>query len=184
MKSGKKNQSANFYDMEETKTWNVAQSYSNLKIFKWLYYADEYCVIAKFGTSDMIDEFVTNDNMRNIARIKSLYRLTNCLLMIIDNSIFALRKKDKPTMEEYRKKLIQIEKVIPVCHSNIYNQKNKTTSTIIDEEKFKKILSLLENIKREINTPLNNADMIYYKSEEVDPDELMRQIQEDIIHSG
>jgi len=43
----------------------------------------------------------------------------------------------------------------------------------INEELFKKILEILSDVKEKLNTPLNNAGLIFRPSEEVDLDKIM-----------
>jgi len=173
-----------YLEFSESKNWNVARKYSELKILKYLLEADDYADIAKFGTSQLIDEFIVNDNMKNEARLKAMKRLLNCLQMTIDNSEFALKKKDKIIIQGYSEDLKKIEKVIPYVSRTSFNQRDKKKHIVIDEEKFNIILGMLIELKKAILEPLNNAELIFGADEAMDPDELKKRIMEDIVFSG
>ena len=91
-----------YFDSHETSNWNVAADYVKLKIMKPLYNADEYELIAEFGTSEMIQEYMVSDNIKNIARVKALKRLLKTLQMIINNTIFAIKKADVNILKGYQ----------------------------------------------------------------------------------
>lgn len=173
-----------YLDFSESKNWNVAEGYSQAKILKWLVLADDYEVVATFGTNEMMDEYQVSERLKSDARVKALRRLIKTLKMIINNSYFAVKKKDKPDLEKFMKDLVDIEKIMPVAYENIINQKTKTREVLIDEDRFQSILDMVIKIKEGINEPLNKADLIYSSTEEIDPDELKRRLMEDIIHSG
>lgn len=173
-----------YVDFTETGNWNVAADYSKLKIMKLLFEADEYEKVATFGTSEMGEEYMIDENMKNIARIKALKRLVKTLQMLINNTVFAVKKDAVKKLTEYKKDLDKIEKVFPLIQNQTRNEKTKQLSMNIREDYFDYVLKLLINIKFELNTPLNQADLIFTSIEEFDPDKLKAEIMEDLIEGG
>lgn len=173
-----------YLDFSESGNWNVAADYTKLKIMKWLYFADVYEVIATFGTLEILDDFITNESMKEQARIRAIKRLVKTLQMIINNTIFAVRKDDRETLKKHQAELIHLNKVLPQLWSVTINQRDKKQNLRIDEERFNKILDMIIEIKSNINEPLNKADLIFTSVEELDPDELKRKIMEDMVNAG
>lgn len=171
-------------DDRESGNWNVAADFTKLKIMKWLFYADEYEVIATFGTAELGDDFEIDDKMKKILRVKAIERLTNTLLMIINNTIFAVKSGDKEKLEKNREDLKRIKKILPTLQEVIVNQRVKTKDLLIDEERFSTILNMLVEIKTNLNEPLNKADLIFTSIENFDPKKLKEQIKRDLIEQG
>ena len=179
---GKKGYS--YIESSESGNWNVADSYSKLKIMKHLYEADQYETIATFGAEGMVEGIMLDESLKNVARVNALTRLLKCLSMIINNTIFAVKSKDKETLKKLKKDLKEVGKAIPMVSSVITNQRTRTNEIKIEEKIFRGLLDILIRIKSDINEPLNRADLIFSSSEEMDPDEMMKRIEEDIIMGG
>ena len=175
---------ATYIDSSESRNWNSAKIFSQIKIAKPLAELDEYEKMALFGTSDMVDEFSLDENTKNQARIKALERICHTLQMLVRNTIFAVNKKDRPKMEGFTTRLERLWKVLPVVKNETVNHRDRKTTVTIDEKKFKYIFDLLLEIKQEVNYPLNQANLIFSSDDSIDPDELMRRIEDDMIHSG
>jgi len=157
------------YDELETKNWNVAKSYSQEKVQRWLVLIDEYHTLATFGYSKIdSDIFVRNSNLKNTARLMALHRLIHAILTLIRNTKFAIHKKDKPFFETYSKRLLLIKK-------NIYKLRvekkrgNKLVELGIEEDLFEKINIEITDMIDNINLKLNDADLIFTHTEEYDP---------------
>lgn len=155
-----------FKDMlEETEdgNYNVAKPYSISKIMKHLYLCDEYQAGAIFGEH----EGVYLDPP--IIRIKSLKKLIHTLRMIIENSLFAVKKAFKGSMENDYKKLELIETHISKTYKVKRNNITKTTIIIIQEDAFKLVLNEIIKIKFSVNDYLNKSNLIFIHTEEYDP---------------
>lgn len=158
--------------VSETGNWNVAADYSRLKIMKPLFLSDEYVNIAKFGSSTLVEDLINQFNNINsdVLKLKGFERLIDCLIMLIDNSKFAIKNnKDLEELEEYRKQLKRIEKLLPYLSKTTYNQMNRTKTIKIIPDKFNNLLEAAINIKSNINTPLNKSHLIFTDKEEFDP---------------
>ena len=55
-----------YIDSFETKAWNNAKNYAELKIMKFLILADDYETLATFGVNELIEEFSTNKSDRDV----------------------------------------------------------------------------------------------------------------------
>lgn len=169
-------------DLSETGNWNVASDYTKLKIMKWLFFADEYEIIATFGTSDMLEEYEISEEMQVMNRIKALQRLIKTLELIGKNCIFAVKSADKETLKTSLDKLKKIKKISSASYKITTDARTHKRGYKIQEEKFDNILEFLIEIKTEMNEPLNKADLIFTHREEHDPkkikDELMKALTE------
>ena len=173
-----------FFEPSETGNWNVASDFTKLKIMKHLYEADQYEIVATFGTHELVEEFMTDDNMKSLARLKAIKRLIKTLQMIVHNTIFAVKKRDKETMKTFLKDLNKVEEVLPKLQNESFNQKTNRTTVDIEEKSFNKVLNILIKIKSDINEPLNNADLIFTAKDELDIDNLKKQNINKIIEQG
>lgn len=141
-----------------SENWNVADSYSKIKIMKLLMEIDEYIKIAKTGVAELQDEFMVNPQTKIQARILAVNRFHMTLEMLINNSSFGVKKADKETLDQWLKALKQID--LSKTHS-IVTDKDQRMSQSIKEHEFGIILNILIDIHRKILVPLNDAGMIY-----------------------
>ena len=175
---------SDYVDFTESGNWNVAADYVKLKIMKHLYLADEYELTAIFGTGEMVDEFITNEQMKVVGRLKALKRLRKTLDIIINNTIFAVKKDDKPKLEDLYKELTKWDRAMIFCEIINYDMRTKSKTIKINETVFKKVLDGLIKIKKDLNEPLNRANLIFTEVEEFDPDKFKAEIAEDMIYGG
>jgi|TARA_Y100000310_G_scaffold97876_1_gene95540 hypothetical protein len=173
------------YDsVSETGNWNVASDYSKLKIMKPLYMADEYETIATFGSSSLFEELQINYNT-DFLRIKALKRLLHVLIMLINNSRFAIKNKtDKDKLKEFKKTLDRIGKIIPTLYKNRTDNIKKTKELIIDVKKYDPILNIIVDIKAEINEYLNKHDLLFTDKEEFDPQQAKKDYFKNLTTRG
>lgn len=172
------------YNISETGNWNVASDYAKLKIMKPLYLSDEYEIIATFGTSELIEEFQVNVPI-DVLKLKGFKRLIKSLLMLINNTKFAITKKaDKKTMEKCKEDLEEIEKIIPALFKTKFNQITKQKQIVIKPEKYNRILNRVLEIKASINEPMNKYDLIFTTKEEFDPKKYKKKVFDSATQKG
>lgn len=174
------------YDVvSETGNWNVAKSFSEYKVMKPLAEISKYFIMARFGVENVEDNYNLNDEIITFNRLEALKHVHYRLIRVINDNTFGIKvKKDKKRMPELLADLIKMQPFVNEVSATIVNQRDNSSRTKINEQKFNLILNALENINREVLQCLNNSDMIYNSIEETDPDEILRKIQEDIIHGG
>ena len=155
--------------ISDTGNWNVAADFSKLKIMKNLYLADEYSNIAIFGTGSIIEEIENPFNIDEL-KLRGFKRLIGCLILLIDNSLFAIRnKEDKKDLKNYRKELKRIIKIFPALSRIRKDERRNFRELKLKDEEYSKVLDIVLDIKANINTPLNKAHLIFTDKEEFDP---------------
>lgn len=169
--------------MSDYGNWNVASDYARLKIMKQLYLADEYEIIATFGFSDLIEELTTDFSV-DVLKIRGFKRLIKSLIMVIDNSKFAVKGIHKKTLNNLRGELQRYWKVIPTLYKYKRNEKNKTQELRLEQNEYNQAIERIIEIKSEINEPLNRYDLIFTHKEEFDPKAAKEQIKADLTQRG
>lgn len=180
------------YLVSETGNWNVAADYSKNKIMKPLALADEYSTIARFGTSNLIEELIDFDVYSvDQLRLRGLEWLIDTLITLIDNSITFVKgsleknkeKGDKKKLKEYRDKLKKIESILPAL-SRVMKKIKGPPKIVLNIKEFEKVLEIVRKIKSDINEPLNNNDLIFTNREEFDPKAYKESIKRLAIERG
>lgn len=157
--------------VSDTGNWNVAFDYIKFKVSKLLIELDEYQEISQYGTASIIEEFVVGESDKDIAKIKGIYRFHSTLMMLIENTFFAIKKdNDKEIMKKHYRDLKRIKPLLQEV--KLRKMINGRMRESIDEEVFNKILDMLIEIKSKINIPLNNSDLIFNSVEDFDPDKM------------
>ncbi len=169
--------------MSDYGNWNVASDYARLKIMKQLYLADEYEIIATFGFSELIDE-LSVDIPLGVLKIRGFKRLIKALIMVIDNSKFAVKGTHKETLINLKKELKRYWKILPTLFVYKINQKNKTQELKLVEKEYNPALERVTEIKSEINEPLNRYDLIFTHREDFDPAKAKKQIADALKTKG
>lgn len=174
------------YIISETGNWNVAADYTRYKIMKPLYLADEYANLAIFGYSTLIDEIQSNQEIKiDELKLRGFRRLLNTLILVIDNTLFAIKHNtDKTKITSYRKSLKFILDNFGKLSHSTYSQRTKKTSIQINEEVFKKALEAVLDIKAKINEPLNKSHLIFTDKEEFDPSAFKEHMKKRIRERG
>jgi len=177
-----------YLEFSESANWNVAEGYSKSKILKPLIELDRYLTVAEFGAEDLVEEFNIPEDMKDEIRFKALKRVVSTMLLLIENSKFALKKMDMEGFLVYKKQLKLIQSLMKenVVFKYQVNHRTKSRRVKLIEDKFELFLEKLREIKEEFVTPMNNADLIFSSSndEGLDPDELRKKIMEDIVSAG
>ena len=166
-------------EVSETGNWNVAKAYSHSKILSPLIYADEYLTIATFGALSLINQLNLDAN-EDYVKLRAFERLIFYLIMVIDNSIFAV-KKNKEKLIEYREKLQRYKKIIPKLYDYSTNQLKKTKYLKLKEKVYNEALDEVSEIRAKINEPLNQNHLIFTDKEIFNPNEYKKKIKERFI---
>ena len=169
--------------LSEYGTWNVASDYSKLKIMQPLILCDEYETIATFGFVDFTEEMFSNISI-DVLKIRGFKRLIKTLILLIDNSKFVVKGKDKELLIKYRKELERYYKIIPALHEIIQDQRKKIKELKIIQEKYIPALERVIEIKSLINEPLNKYDLIFTHKEEFDAKKYKQKIMQDAKEKG
>ena len=163
-----------------TNSWNVAKGYTQLKILQPLYLLDRFDTMAQFGTMDLGEDIIFDDNTINKRRVEGLQRFHSTLKQLLGNVEFALNKRDQEKIKELQARLETVNEFMGDVFESKEDHVSHEILFSVDEIKFRKILEILQVIKDELNTPLNNANLIFSASEEMDLDKIM----DGIVKSG
>lgn len=163
-----------------TEAWNVADGYVKLKILKQLVLCDKLEIIALYGSED-IDDMQINPvppEMVPHRRVEALTRLKDNIVQLISNVKFAIKKEDEDKFEALRGRVNLIEEMLDAICYMAEDQVSHNKQLVINENWFRKMLNEMQEIKENINFPINNAGLIFRKSDEMNFDELLRDIAE------
>jgi len=156
-----------------TEAWNVAVGYTQLKILKHLHLLDRWDTLAQFGTEEMDEDNIYNENQIKKRRIEGLQRFQSTLRQLLGNTLFALTKKDQEIVRGLIDRLNNVDEFMNNTYKVSQDELSHEDEFKIDERVFKKILDIFQDIKDSLNTPLNNSGLIFRQSEEVDLDKIM-----------
>lgn len=162
-----------------TEAWNIAEGYVKTKILIPLIECDKYERIAQHGMADIDDPVFLSEDQITERRINAMIRYKDTIKMIIGNVKFAMKKADHDTLETLRNRTLLVEEMLDGISyevQDIQHQRHRK----INERFFSTMLQELQDIKEKLNTPLNNAGLIFRQSDDFTFDELA----EDIIKSG
>lgn len=158
--------------------WNVADGFTKLKILRQLIMLDRWDTISQFGTEEIDEDKILNQNQIKKRRVEALQRFHSTIKQLLGNVLFAIRKDDVKKIKSFLDRIKTIEEFVGKVYEEKEDIINCEIIFEIDEELFNKILVILQDIKDNINTPLNSAGLIFRPSEEVDLDKIMSDIVE------
>jgi len=162
-----------------SQAWNVADGYTKIKILRHLILLDRYENIALYGTEEM-DDFPYDATTVARRREEALRRVVSTMRQLLGNVKFALKKEDRPKVDFFVGRVEVVDSVIAAVSFTEENMITKEITLKINEDHFSKCLKVLQEIKDEINFPINNAGLIFRGSDEIDLDKIMT----DIIEGG
>lgn len=166
-------------DVTGNENWNVAEKYVSLKIMKPLYECDIFFELALYGAETVQEALSMPEGYKILVRKQAFDRLIKKLQMVIDNTFFALKDKDQILLKTLEADLKEVEKYQKAITIQNFDQVAKMMSEVINEEHFATSLETLRDIKRKINTPLNNGDLIFKKGLEFDLDKIKKALVEE-----
>ncbi len=141
---------------------------------------DRWETTAQFGTEEIDEDNIYNNNQIKKRRVEGLERLHSTIKQLLSNVLFSMKKDDVTKIKDLIGRVDSAGEFIPKMFDEKEDVINHEITFEINEELFKKILEILSDVKEKLNTPLNNAGLIFRPSEEVDLDKIMG----NIIESG
>jgi len=161
-----------------TDAWNVADGYTKIKILRQLIQLDRWDTIAQFGTEEIDEDNIYSTNQIKKRRVEAIERFISTLKQLLGNVRFAMRKSDHPKIIQYLERVKTVEEFMPKVYSVKTDPVDHGETFEIEEELFTGMIKILQDIKDGINTPLNNAGLIFRTTEEIDIDKIMNEIVE------
>ncbi len=166
-------------DAGESSVWNDAKNYVGGKIHKWLILIDDYETLAIFGYSELhSDVFLTNDNLKNTARIHALKRLIHSIKTLIRNTKFTIKSEDKEGFDKHTKRLDKIQKILPKLKLET-KRGNKITELNLDENLFEKVMDDIHGMIDDINVKINKAGLIFAQFEDIDIEKMKENLEKE-----
>lgn len=160
-----------------TQAWNIADGFTKIKILRLIIQLDIDEEIAMFGRKD--DQDQTQFEEIPYKRVESFEKFIFHLRQLIGNCKFAIEKGiDEKIINQFEQRIDQVDEVSDGIASYFVNDVTKESSLKINENHFKKCITILQNIKNELNFPVNRAGLIFRQGEEMDLDEIMRSIED------
>lgn len=156
--------------------WNVAQGYTQLKILKPLVEMDKLVKIAIYGYEDIDQSIQFPEQIVTLKRIEAINRLIDVLREIIENTHFVMDKKSGIILEELEERVRKVENIIGAIHRKTTDQRTNEVTIVINDEHFAICLEELRDIKKEIEIPLNNKNLIFPSSDETDLEKIKNQL--------
>lgn len=163
-----------------TDAWNVADGYTKLKILRQLIQLDRWEVISQYGTDEIEERQMYDPITINKRRVDALDRYISTLRQLIGNTIFAIKKEDIKECQGFLDRLKTLQEFMPQVYDQVLPDRVNDERFEINEDLFNKIFEILQEIKDQLNTPLNKAGLIFRPTEEVDLDKIMQ----DIVQGG
>jgi len=164
----------------ESEVWNIAKGFTNFSVLALLVEINNLIKTARFGC-ERISEKVFLSNYQIIEnRVDSLLRIEDNLRQIYENTYFVMKKVDKEKMDVIITKLDKIKEVLGGLTTFQTDPQTRANVEVINEEHFNLCLKELRELKRDIHTPLNNAQLIFPTTDELD----FAKLEEELIHGG
>lgn len=160
-----------------TQAWNIADGFTKIKILRLIIQLDLDEEIAMFGRKDE-QEDVPNEFIPH-RRLEYFQKFIFHLKQLIGNCKFAIEKGyDEKLIKHYEDRIEQVENVADGVASTFTNEVTKEEELKINEKHFKTCFKILQEIKDDLNFPVNRAGLIFRQGDELDLDAVMRQIED------
>jgi len=159
-----------------TQAWNIADGYTKIKILRILIQLDIDEEIALFGRKD--DMEIIDPQNTPYKRVEAFEKMIFHLRQLIGNCDFAIKDPvDKKVILDLRERVENVEKVSDGISDLFINDVTKENELKINEQHFRRCFDVLMDIKNTLNFPINKAGLIFKQSEEMDLDDVMRDIE-------
>ena len=162
-----------------TQAWNIADGFTKIKILRLIIQLDLDEEIAMFGSKD--DQEQIPYEQIPYKRVESFEKFIFHLRQLIGNCKFAIeRGLDEKIISQIEDRIDQVDAVGNGIASQSFNDITKENNLVINETHFKKCFTILQNIKNELNFPVNRAGLIFRQGETLDLDAIMRGIEDGV----
>lgn len=156
--------------------WNISDGYMKIKVLRLLIQLDLDETIASFGRKDL--EEIVPPQMINLNRIEALKRILFTLRQLIGNCKFTIERKNKKDVDELFNRIMQVETVMSGISHYTSNGVTGEEFLEINEAHFQKCFKILRDVKDELNVPIDKAGLIFRRSDEINLDDLMKDVME------
>jgi len=160
-----------------TQALNIADGFTKIKILRLIIQLDLDEEIAMFGRKDDLDQIPFEE--LPYRRVDAFEKFIFHLRQLIGNCKFAIERGiDEKIINQFEERIDQVDEVGNGIATQFFNDVTKENSLTINEIHFKKCINILQNIKNELNFPVNRAGLIFRQGEELDLDAIMRSVED------
>lgn len=160
-----------------SETWNIADGYTKIKILRLIIMLDLDEELAMFGRRDDLE--VIDPKQIAEKRVEAVERMIFHLKQLIGNCMFTIEKgQDEYVVNKFLHRIEQVENVIDGISQVVINDVTKEDELRINERHLRRCVATLTEIKNELNFPLDRAGIIFKKSDELNIDEIMQDVEE------
>jgi len=163
-----------------TDVWNIAGGFTHQKLLKLIAKLDTYETIAEFGKEEIDYDFYLDGSQNAQRRYEGIKRFASTLYQLCGNIRFAVKVSDAITIRTLMKRIATVRKYLDSCIVMEEDLISKKINYKINERLFGKCLSILSEIKDDVNFPMNRAGLIFRRTDDVDLDHITK----DIIFGG
>lgn len=183
---GKKFVSEDDYTISETGNWNVADSFSRVKIMGPMIKSEIYEDVATYGFDSFFEELANHGVSNDELKVRGLYRLINELIRLTKNTMFAMKKeKTREELTKIQKKLFKIKSdIFRHTYRKIINEGTRNKDIKLNEPLFSRTLEVVSKLKSDLNFPLNKNHLIFVDKQEFDPAAFKNKIRDRIVNKG
>jgi len=160
-----------------TQAWNIADGFTKIKILRLIIQLDLDEEIALFGRKDEQDD-IPNEAIPH-RRVEYYEKFIFHLKQLIGNCKFAIEKGyDEKLIRTYEQRIEQVEEVSDGIAETFTNDVTHEDELRINEKHFKVCFKILQEVKDELNFPVNRAGLIFRQGDELDLDAVMKSIED------
>jgi hypothetical protein len=160
-----------------TQAWNIADGYTKIKILRIIIQLDIDEEIAMFGRKDDI-EMIDPQSIPE-RRVEAFNKYIFHLKQLMGNCEFAIRDPiNKTIFVNIKRRIENVEAVANGIADYMINDVTKENELRINYDHFQKCFNSLMDIKNEINFPINREGLIFKQSDELDLDDIMKDIED------
>ena len=162
-----------------SESWNIAQHFTGFSVAFPLQDLDMLEDIARFGTVRMDDDLIMSDDVVDRRRAEAVRRYWQKLKQIVYNTFFKVPKKDREKATIIKEWLDDLPKYFDALLT-VNKNVNDDDNIKINEEFLTELLDKLVVRKQEYLVILNHAGLIFRQSQDID----LNDIQKNIFDSG
>jgi hypothetical protein len=163
-----------------SEVWNISGGFTRFKILRQMVKLDIYEDIATHGVEELDQKVGLTQNDINRRRFEGLQRFISTLNQLVGNVFFIIRIEDGLMLDAYKKRIAVVEKFLDGCIKINENLITHEVNYEINEKHFQNCFSAIKSIKDSVNIIINNAGVIFRKSDDVD----MNQLMQDVVDGG
>jgi len=170
----------------ETGKWNTSKAYTEVMIMKLLYECNTFQKICFHGTTELIEDFIVNEDEKTNAKLFAIERFVTTLRMLCSNIKFQVNSNYREAITTYQSTLKLFHAFIPSTKiiRTSQSQSGSAQWVEINDKVFNHILEETIKINEELSNILTLSDLIYYTITEFDEDSAKDDFMKKFVDEG